>query len=174
MFTPDPLNTLVIAKHEFELGHSRFKLNTNYRLSYDEDMKGCLVFGEWMTLEDMKKHFTLYIPVLQERLKALGLIVDGKPISKKAFIERAMVHTYGSGKRRLHIFTIGEYKENCFAFYPMQGTKPEEFKQAYEQYVRLVAGDYEAIDDGDIVWGNMGIPLAYGNIRRDEAQYIVK
>lgn len=148
----------------FLYGNSQFVNGKIYRVSYDEDKKGCLVYGEWMPIELFNKTFTLYVPVLIERLKALDMVKDGKPVSFKKFKESVSIHDYGTGVRKVKIMFLGQPKENLFAFYPMQAPNPIALKECYENYVSLVNGDWTPLDNGDIIWGNSGIPICYGEI----------
>jgi len=108
------------------------------------------------------------LPVEQVRgkLELLGLIINGKPISFKEFKERADVHEYGRGRNKLHIIYIGQPKENLFAFYPPQTTKPEALKISYEYYKDCVESEFMCeYNDENVMWGNCGIPVSYGNVR---------
>lgn len=145
-------------------GNSQFINNRIYRVSFDEDSKGCLVYGEWMPIEFFKENFALYVPILLERLKAIDMLDNGKPVSFKKFKEKVSIHNYGRGVKKLKIMFIGHPKENLFAFYPMQNPNPIALKECYEKYVALVNGDWSPLDDGDIIWGNSGIPICYGEI----------
>jgi hypothetical protein len=149
----------------FLYGHSQFINGRVYRVSFDEDQKGALVYGEWMPIEMFNKTFSLYIPILLERLKVLDMLDNGKPVTFKKFKETVSIHNYGRGTKRLKIIFIGHPKENLFAFYPMQAPNPIALKECYENYVALVNGDWTPLDLGVIIWGNSGIPICYGEIR---------
>lgn len=169
----DKLNNLCILKRDEPLviGHSQFDGKKHYRVSFDENGKGCIVYGEWMSMKKFKEKFELYIPVLQTRLYMLGMVVrrgisnDYQPVSFKEFKDRVGINNYGRGVSKMKIITLGEPKENLFAFYPEISPNPIALKQCYEMYVKLVNGEWEDVDSGDIVWGNGGIPLVYGKIR---------
>jgi hypothetical protein len=47
-------------------------------------------------------------------------------------------------------------------------------REAYEMYLSLVNGDMSGYNDGDIQWGNCGIPISYGDIRSyaDENKFV--
>lgn len=147
------------------IGHSIFKPFNPYRVSFDEDRNGCIVFGEWMSMKDFEACFELYIPFLHEKLKELGLIIDGKPVTARAFYEAVSISDYGRGRTKRKILYTGHPKENCFAFYPeIETTNPKVLKECYTYYTELVNGNYEVVDDGYIVWGNSGYPLVYAKI----------
>lgn len=156
-------------------GNSDFKANVTYRVSYDEDRKGCLVYGEWMSLRKFKANFLLYVPVIQERLTKLGLIVEGKPVSFKKFKEMLDSVPFGRRANNLRIHFLGNPKENYFGFYPsIRDTKVEEVKACYRMYVGLVEGEYDNLDPATmaIQWGNCGTPISYSRLRRDELGYL--
>ena len=103
---------------------------------------------------------------LKENLTKLGLIVNGKPVTKKLFTEYADFNQYGRGKPSLYVIYIGVPKENLFGFYPhRRTTKVEALSEAYDMYKNIVLHNdyYYKIDY--IQWGNCGYPLSYGNLR---------
>ncbi len=161
----------ILNKDTHTIRHTQFKADTNYRVSVDEDGKGCIVHGEWMTMPTFKKHFIEYIPLLQARLKCLGMIdiSTGEPLTKTGFKNRLDIHEYGRGRNKLLTLFVGT-KENKFAFFPLRGTKVDAINEAYDMYVKLVNGEFEDVDSGDICWGNCGVPLVYGKVRRFELQ----
>lgn len=159
-----PENSLCVAKVEsVELAFSQFKTDKFYRVSFDADQKGCIVFGEWMPIEKFEQFFELVVPLLQKKLATL---LGDKKVSFAEFKRRANVHVYGRGLRASRIVFIGSPKENLFGFYPMQSNKAESLKESYEYYLRLLDGDFEVIDDKDVQWGNCGIPIGYGDLRK--------
>ena len=108
----------------------------------------------------------LPVEQVKEKLTLLGLIIDKKPISFKAFKEYADIHQYGNGKNKLFIIYVGHPKENLFAFYPPQTTKAESLKIAYEYYKDCVESEYMCeYNDENVMWGNCGIPISYGAVR---------
>lgn len=108
---------------------------------------------------------TLSIKQIQSKLKKLGLISeDGKPLSYAAFKNRATISRF-SGRRKYKAVFVGQPKDNLFGFYTMYGTDPEVMKEAYDYFIQLVKGNSEPYDEGDVQWGNCGIPIAYGNLR---------
>lgn len=166
-----PENSIcILNKDTFEYGQNpanpeRFVKNRVYRVSFDADQKGCIVHGEWMTIELFEANFAMYVPILQSRLERLGLIVNGKPISFKEFKERCNVY----GRGYINAYVYSHPKENMFAFYPHgTSTKPQGLKKCYEMYVDLVNGDDRDVDAKRIVWGNCGLPLGGGYPRAEE------
>lgn len=106
-----------------------------------------------------KLPFDQVIPKLTE----LGLAKDGKPVSFAAFKRIADAHPYG---RRPYIYAVyvGP-KENKFGFYPPRRNKQESLLIVYDFYLELFTDKSFRWEMEHIVWGNCGIPLAYGKLR---------
>lgn len=101
---------------------------------------------------------------LIDKLKSLGMVSeDGKPVLYSTFKNRASVHRYG---RHLKIVYLGIPKENLFGFYVFYNTDAIVMKDAYKMLLKLVKGDMEDFDNEDLQWGNCGIPLVYGRMRK--------
>jgi len=108
----------------------------------------------------------LPIPILMKKLNEAGLTNDkGEVISFAKFKKLVDIHQYGNGKRRLFILFVGT-KENRFGFYPPTTNRPEMLKIAYEYLVDTATSELkQEYMDGNVMWGNCGIPLAYGDLR---------
>jgi hypothetical protein len=157
----------ILNKDSLQVKHTEFKKNTNYRILWDENGKGCIINGEWLTKQKFDANFVMYIPLLHLRLQRLGLMVDGKAIPFKDFKERGYV--VGKGYINLHIYS--HPKENMFSFYPVgTRTKVEGIKYCYRMLVDLVEGGSDFVDGGYIRWSNCGLPLGGGYPRREELQ----
>ena len=116
-----------------------------------------------------------------KKLKKIGLITNGavnvKPqvISFNAFKDQCSVHRYGSNRNNMRkVGYTGHPRENLFGFFlPTQSDK-DFLKQAYSILKNVVDGNMEWFDNNlvhgraAIQWGNAGIPLAYGNMRKFE------
>ena len=104
---------------------------------------------------------------LMEKLKALGLIDEnGNAISFSKFKKLVDIHQLGIGRKRLFIFIIGNPKENLIGFYPPTDTRPEMMKICYQYLVDTITTDIkQEYLDGNIQWGNCGIPIGYGDLR---------
>lgn len=115
----------------------------------------------------------LRLEQLHYNLKVLGLmsIDTSKPLSYSGFKNRASVHKYGKNYK---VVFIGHPRQNLFGFYTMYGTDSDVMREAYEMYLSLVNGDMSGYNDGDIQWGNCGIPISYGDIRSyaDENKFV--
>jgi hypothetical protein len=105
--------------------------------------------------------------LINEKLKELGLVSEsGEAISFTQFKKIADIHEYGYGKRRLFIIYIRKSKDNIFAFYPPTCRRPEMLKISYEYLLDTIQTEMkQEFLDGNIQWGNCGIPLSYGDIR---------
>lgn len=109
---------------------------------------------------------------LIENLKLLGLVEVSdnsrfnyyNPISYSGFKNRASIHRYGN---KLKVVFIGHPKLNLFGFYVMYDTDSNVMKEAYNMFIRLIKGDMTEYNNGDIQWGNAGIPLVYGDLRQN-------
>lgn len=107
----------------------------------------------------------LSLEQLHERLINLGLMdFNNKPLSYIGFKNRASVHKYGKVHK---IVFVGHPKDNLFGFYTKYGNNSVVLKEAYRMYFNLVKGSIEDYNNGDIQWGNKGIPLGYGNLRSE-------
>jgi hypothetical protein len=102
---------------------------------------------------------------LVDNLKLLGLVRldDNKPISYSGFKNRSSVHKYDN---KYKVVFVGQPKENLFGFYTMYGNDTDVMREAYEMFVNLVKGDMESYNEGDIQWGNAGIPIGYGRLKQ--------
>ena len=94
----------------------------------------------------------------------IGLLKDGKSISKSQFKKLADIHTYGRGKKSLNIWYFRNSIDIIYGFYPSQGNLKIQLEECYEWYLEMISGNLESIDNGDICFGNRGIPLCYGKL----------
>jgi len=105
---------------------------------------------------------------LQQLQTRINLITDGKVLNFTQFKERVDCHTYGTGRYPGRIFFLGHPRQNCFGFYPQRDTKAVQMKQAYEMYKELHAGDMDYYLRAMVQWGDCGIPICYGHMRKSE------
>jgi hypothetical protein len=89
---------------------------------------------------------------------------NDKPLSKKEFAEKLDIHQYGRGKNRLFILLLRNSIGVMYGFYPYTDTKPKMIAQAYKWYTEIIEGNLNSIDDGDVQFGNKGIPIVYGDL----------
>lgn len=102
---------------------------------------------------------------LIDNLKLLGLVnlSTNKPLSYSGFKNRASVHKYGSNHK---IVFLGHPKSNLFGFYVMWGNDSQVMKEAYDMFLNLLKGDMTDYNEGELQWGNCGIPISYGGLRQ--------
>jgi len=97
----------------------------------------------------------------------LGLIVNGKAVSKTKFKECIDFHVYVTSMRRSRGINLGIIRNHDFiyGFYPRFGeTKKETFDNAYKNFVSVSLGEMTSLDNNWIQLGNMGVPLSFGNL----------
>lgn len=157
---------LVVLKSALTVtkGHTIFKANHFYRSLPDK--KGSVIFGEWFDNREIKCLFELAHDRVLRDFKAIGILTeDGKPISKSLFTKLADIYTFGNGRKALKVWYFRSGRECIYGFYPMQGNQKENQTECYEWYLDIVKGNMEPIDNKDVMFGNCGIPLAYGALR---------
>jgi len=108
----------------------------------------------------------LSINQIHDKLKAINLLGEAnRPVKYSVFKNMATIQKYGKGRNVKKIVFAGKPKENLFGFYVIHDTDPNVMKEAYSIYKLLVNGDREVLEDSSVIWGNSGLPLAYGYIR---------
>lgn len=145
-----------------------YRANVFYRCCVEPN--GYLIHGEFFTKKEFDSLFEYVYDRVMRDFKELGMLgADNKPISRNKFNKLASVHTYGRGRKALKIYYF--YKDThvkIYGFYPSQGTKAENLQECYQWYLDIVSGNVEPLDgrfNRDVVFGNSGIPLAYGDLR---------
>ena len=145
-----------------------FVPNKHYRCieMSEGDYSEFLVYGVVFSKEVFESLFVYTHDIIIEQWLENGLLVDNKPLSKKAFVERLDVHQYGRGKGKLFIGFVGNKMDGLFAFQPLCSgdTKARFISQAYNMYKDTVNGNMVHIDDEMLQRGNSGIPLSFGDI----------
>lgn len=146
-------------------GFTVYRANHFYRCIPDSDTLGFLINGEWFNKQEYNSLFETAQTKILRDFEAMGLLVNGKPISKSAFVKQADIHQYGNGRNNLKIWYFRNSRECIYGFYPMRGTKAENTNQCYQWYLDIINGNMECVDEHDVMFGNCGIPLAYGELR---------
>jgi hypothetical protein len=129
------------------------------------------VFGACYSDAEFEQLFKPYDVKVLNDWKTLGLIVNGKPISKTAFRRLLDVHTYkgrkGSGVTTSYIGYIMNGRDMIYQFFPewVNSPKAHNISFMYQNYLDVCNGDVEAFDCRDIIFGNCGIPISYGEVR---------
>ncbi len=109
----------------------------------------------------------LSIKLIQQRLSKLGLIDEGgNPVLYSKFKNLASIHRYSGRGNTYKVVFIGQPKENLFGFYAAfaNDNDPLVMKEAYANFLKLVKGDITPYEDGDVQWGNTGIPVVYKSL----------
>jgi hypothetical protein len=163
---------LVILKGSNEL---KFKTDTLYPNTYYRCIKleengvvQYLVYGINMDDEFFKEHFEFAYDRIMRDWEQIGLVKNGKPITKKDFKELANVHTYGKQNQNLRIMFFGHPKEGMYGFYPtVSENKAKQLDRLYSWYLLILTnGNMNYFDQNNIQFGNKGIPLSYGSLRK--------
>lgn len=153
------IENLVVLKDALTVEKGHFAPNKFYRCL--PDGKGFLIHGEWFTKAEYNSLFETVHGRMMSQFEALGLIVNGLPVSKTKFTKLADIHEYGTGRKALKVWYFKNTRDVIWGFYPMQGNKTENAAECYEMFTELVGGCMDAIDSGDVAFGNCGLPLAY-------------
>lgn len=147
-----------------------FKPNTQYRCIEvtESKQREFIVNGIIFDEASFNQLFEYLHDLILREFKAIGLVGENnKPLTKKAFKERASIHQYGRGKGMLNVlyFYINP-KECIYAFHPQfQGdTKAKCLDNAYKMYLDLLDGEMDEVDNAEIQRGNSGIPICYGDL----------
>lgn len=171
-------NDNVVARKSFTNNrHIDFKEGKIYRCCVDRkgDKPYYMVYGEWFNEVDFNKNFIPLIDLVKEEFELLGLIENGKPISKTAFKakikkeDRCSIHNYVGYRQRTYVIYFYTHpKELIYGFYPsfVNETKKDTIDAAYQNMLNCLGGDvYEMFDESQLVQrGNSGIPIGYGDI----------
>ena len=159
---------LVVLKQPFNsilYNSITFKANTFYRCEPNgEDTY--IVFGTNMSKYVLDDMFETAHERIMRDWKDLDLLKDnGKPLSKQIFEGKLDIHRYGNRRNPLKILLVRNSRTLMYGFYPEQGTTRNNINECYKMYLKIISGDMEDVDIGDVQFGNYGIPIAYGNLR---------
>lgn len=157
-----------VASFENEEG-TKFQPNKHYRcieLSENSDRQ-MLVFGHVFSEVMFNFLFEYTLDKVKDDFEAIGLLVDGKPISKTKFNQLSDVHKYGRGQSMLNVVYFNGENRLTYGFYPRYkgDSKAISLKTAYSMYIDLLNGESNDFECGNIQFGNCGIPISYGDLR---------
>ena len=161
-------NSLVFSKKDIQLSTTSFKCNVPYRCmtlnSVNETQY--LVYGVAMDKEYFDDNFVLAYDVIINELTELGVIQNGKLVSKTKFKTLLDFHYYGSGKRKNIISYLGQPKKLMYQFHNQftGDNKTTCINYYYNNIKNILLGNMDCIDENDINRGNSGIPLSSRNI----------
>jgi len=164
---------LVVLKENKELllETDLFKPHHHYRcLPLTENgITEYMVYGIVFDQQGFDKYFELSNKRLLRDFKSIGLLKDnGKPLSKKAFLEQAYITKYASRTRvRDYGFNFYVYPSECmYRFSSLySGTKVGQLKDVYEYYLEILNNNLNSLDSGLVQFGNCGIPLTNTSLR---------
>jgi hypothetical protein len=146
-------------------GETKFVKNHLYR-HIDFENGNHVICGEPFTDVEFKSLFEDAMDKVKRDWIEIGLLKqNGSKISKNAFKELADVHEYGSGRKTYKVLYFRKTKDIIYGFYPVLANKSDSINQAYEWYLQTLNNNYEYLDDRDICFGNMGVPLSYTKLR---------
>lgn len=83
-------------------------------------------------------------------------------VNKKEFRELIDFHQYGNGPKRLFIGIVSKNKE-IIGFYPSTSNKVSMLGECYDLLQSALRNEDT---DTDIQYGNCGIPVRYGDLRK--------
>jgi hypothetical protein len=145
-----------------------FEANKHYRCIdvTEGSQRELLVYGVKFDINLFNDMFEYLHDRMMREFKILGLLKDGKPLSKTAFKERMDVHQYGRGQRKLFKGIFGGKMNGMIVFdcYFQGDTKANFISTAYNDYKDIINGNMTSVDDGQVERGDSGIPIAYGSI----------
>lgn len=141
-----------------------YKPNTFYRAIPSDS--GVVVNGVDFKLEYYNEVFETVQDLILREFEKLGVIVNGKIISKKAFKEICHVNLYGSTVQRgFQIAYICSHpKELMYVFMPYfkHDTKGNTIKNAYQFVLDIMNEDMDCVENNLVQRTNTGLPLKMG------------
>jgi hypothetical protein len=158
----------------FSTETTKFEPHKAYRCMElsDGDQSEMLVYGVVFSKEAFNDLFENAHTRIMRHFEKIGLLVNGKPISKTAFIEKAFDVKYGNGKGSFWTLLFYNHpKEIMYRFSPKWagGSKAVVMTNFYNSFIDLVNGDTTEIDEDLIEFGNCGLPL--GRFRELEKRF---
>ena len=159
----DKTNLVILkADKQLILVEDTYQANRLYRC-YTPTENGSetfLVYGNNISYLEFDKYFEFAYNRVMREWESLGLLVNGKPISKAKFKELSDIHTYGKNK----VLFIRN-NEIIYGFYVMETNNVETLKRSYNAYLELFYGNTYDLDRAVIQRGNRGIPISGGNLK---------
>ena len=164
------IQNLVQVRNDISLVKTKtttFYPHKNYRcICIDENnIKQYLVYGVVFDEKTFNELFIYSHSKIMNDFENIGLLSNGKPLSKKEFIELSDMHLYGRSRQNLRIVLFGK-KDCLYGFYSyIRDNKKRTYNSVYEMYKAFVMGNMVPLDDDCIQFGNCGIPLTYNDLR---------
>jgi hypothetical protein len=164
----DKSNLVILrGSKELKIDGEVFTPLTFYR-SIEVTENATIVNGFCIPNDEIERDFELAYDKIMRDWELIGLVVNGKPISKKAFTELIDVRVYGSQRQNIRVgYFMTHPKECLYGFYPMYNeNKAKQIICMYGSYLETVAGKMTAVDQEYIQFGNCGIPLSNTDLRK--------
>jgi len=153
------------------VGQTVFKANKPYRRVPSDGNN--VVYGELFDNDSFNMFFETAHNRIMRHFTTIGLVKDGKPVSKSKFKALAYAVKYGKGKDSFYVAYFYTHPKECmYRFSPLfsGGNKTVQMTNLYNDFIDLVNGDVEKIDDELIQFGNRGLPL--GSYRDLDSRWI--
>ena len=160
---------LVLCTRSFKTETEEFKKGMFYRcMILGEDKMSenvqALVYGLVFDIVELTKNFQFAHTIIMDEWEDIGLVKDGKPISKTEFKTFLDYHKFGRGKGSFYCAFVSNNhpKELCYQFNTFYSdTKPQFTQYSYENYLKVINGDMNSFDNQLICRGNSGIPIGH-------------
>lgn len=162
---------LVVLRGDKEL---EFQTDTMYPNTYyrclkieESDNEEYLVYGIVFDKAGFELNFEYAYDRVMRDWKKIGLIKNDKLISKSKFKLFANIHIYGKRSNNLRIIFFGNPRECTYGFYPLyRECQADQLNTIYSWCELIIAGEMRWFDNECIQFGNCGVPLSYGNLRK--------
>ncbi len=142
-----------------------FKAHVPYRCSPMED--SYIVYGIAFTQDEFDDTFEYVLDRAKVHFEDMGLLVNGKPVTKTRFKKLSDIHTYTSRTTKLHIIFFHGADRINYGFYGRfnKDTQAQVYKDAYQDFINFLEGESAGFEGGNIQFGNCGIPIGYCDLR---------
>jgi hypothetical protein len=163
-------DNLVILRSDKAL---EFETDTMYPNRYyrclkviENDREEYIVYGIKFDKAGFENAFEFAYDRIMRDWERIGLIKNGKLVSKKGFKELANVHLFGKQTNNLRIIFFGLPKECMYGFYPKyRENQAKQLITIYQWCENVIEGNMEYFDFEYIQFGNQGFPIYYRNLR---------
>ena len=145
---------------------NKYKENVGYRFIKDSNNHTVTVNGEMFSEKYFNECFDNSLDRIANQLEIIGLIKNGKIISKNKFKLLSETIIFGIGKNTLKVIIFRDGR-NIIGIYPtFKGVnKVDSLKSAYNKLTKFLDGDSYLFESKDIQIGNCGIPIQYKDLR---------
>ncbi len=143
--------------------------NTYYRSiqMVENDQEEYVVYGISFRKAWFEANFEFAYDRIMRDWEKIGLLKNGKLVSKKGFKELANVHLFGKQTNNLRIIFFGLPKECMYGFYPeVRENQAKQLVSIYQWCKNVIEGDMSYFDMENIQFGNQGFPIYYRNLTK--------